>query len=99
MQRGSKRSPDGAQRNPGLPRGVDAAPDFAPLHPGYFVVMPALVAGIHDFTVRANPKTWMAGTSPAMTVGGARRHVRSSLSAILSRSHIEPDIVIDQGKT
>jgi len=31
----SKRSPDGAQRNPGLPRGVDAAPDFAPLHPGY----------------------------------------------------------------
>jgi hypothetical protein len=29
------RSPDEAQRNPGLPRGVDAAPDFAPLHPGY----------------------------------------------------------------
>jgi hypothetical protein len=28
------RSPDGAERNPGLPRGVDAAPDFAPLHPG-----------------------------------------------------------------
>ena len=35
MQRGSKRSPDGAERNPGLPRGVDAAPDFAALHPGY----------------------------------------------------------------
>ena len=29
------RNPDGAERNPGLPRGVDAAPDFAPLHPGY----------------------------------------------------------------
>jgi hypothetical protein len=29
------RSPDGAERNPGLPRGADAAPDFAPLHPGY----------------------------------------------------------------
>jgi len=29
------RSPDGAQRNPGLPRGVDAAPDFAALRPGY----------------------------------------------------------------
>src|SRR5580658_2185646 len=29
------RSPDGAERNPGSPRGVDAAPDFAPLHPGY----------------------------------------------------------------
>jgi hypothetical protein len=28
-------SPDGAERNPGLPRGVDAAPDIAPLHPGY----------------------------------------------------------------
>jgi hypothetical protein len=29
------RSPDGAERNPGLPCRVDAAPDFAPLHPGY----------------------------------------------------------------
>jgi hypothetical protein len=29
------RSPDGARRNPGLPRSVDAAPDFAALHPGY----------------------------------------------------------------
>jgi hypothetical protein len=26
---------DGAELNPGLPRGVDAAPDFAALHPGY----------------------------------------------------------------
>jgi hypothetical protein len=31
----ARRSPDGAKRNPGLPGGVDAAPDFAPLHPGY----------------------------------------------------------------
>jgi hypothetical protein len=30
-----RRIPDGAERNPGLPRGVDAVPDFAPLHPGY----------------------------------------------------------------
>ena len=30
-----RHSPDGAERNPGLPRRVDAAPDFAPLHPGY----------------------------------------------------------------
>ena len=29
------RSPDEAERNPGLPRGADAAPDFAALHPGY----------------------------------------------------------------
>jgi hypothetical protein len=30
-------------------------------------VMPALVAGIHDLLFRAS-KTWMAGSSPAMTV-------------------------------
>jgi hypothetical protein len=28
--------------------------------------MPALVAGIHDF-LQTSSKTWMAGTSPAMT--------------------------------
>jgi hypothetical protein len=74
MPRGHTRSPDGAKRNPGLPRGVDAAPDFAALHPGYFLVMPALVAGIDVFTGCVEPKTWMAGASPAMTVGGARQH-------------------------
>jgi hypothetical protein len=38
-------------RNPGLPRGVDAAPDFAARHPATVtsLVMPALVAGIHVF--------------------------------------------------
>ena len=35
----------------------------------------AYVAGIHVFMVRVKPKTWMAGTSPAMTAGGARRRV------------------------
>src|SRR5580700_4724597 len=34
-QKANERSPDGAERNPGLPRGIDAAPDFAALHPGY----------------------------------------------------------------
>jgi DNA transformation protein and related proteins len=29
--------------------------------------MPGLVPGIHVFTAKQNPKTWMAGTSPAMT--------------------------------
>jgi hypothetical protein len=38
----------------------------------------AYVAGIHVFLVRGKPKTWMAGTSPAMTVGGAWRHVHVS---------------------
>jgi hypothetical protein len=34
---------------------------------GHFrFVMPALGAGIHDYPWR-NPKSWMAGPSPAMT--------------------------------
>jgi hypothetical protein len=32
----------------------------------YFFVMPGLVPGIHVFLVAVS-KTWMAGTSPAMT--------------------------------
>jgi len=44
-------------------------PRYANLHwlPLALSAMPALVAGIHVFDVR-EPKTWMAGTSPAMTV-------------------------------
>jgi hypothetical protein len=33
----------------------------------FVVVMPAPVAGIHVLLQLENPKTWMAGTSPAMT--------------------------------
>jgi hypothetical protein len=29
-----------------------------------FIVMPALVAGIHVFDEKSARKTWMAGTSP-----------------------------------
>jgi hypothetical protein len=54
----SMRSPDGAERNPGF-----GGPTSQVL------VMPALVAGIHVFAACVKPKTWMAGTSPAMTVG------------------------------
>jgi hypothetical protein len=32
-----------------------------------FFVMPGLVPGIHVFLVATSNKTWMAGTSPAMT--------------------------------
>jgi hypothetical protein len=32
--------------------------------------MPGLVPGIHVFEFPAQPKTWMAGTSPAMTAVG-----------------------------
>jgi hypothetical protein len=33
----------------------------------FVIVMPGLVPGIHVFTCRRIAKTWMAGTSPAMT--------------------------------
>src|SRR6266404_6718510 len=44
--------------------------------------MPALVAGIHVFLCQPNPKTWMAGTSPAMTKKSSRQllHHRGGLS-------------------
>jgi hypothetical protein len=32
------------------------------------LVMPGIVPGIHDLATVADGKTWMAGTSPAMTV-------------------------------
>jgi hypothetical protein len=44
--------------------------------------MPALVAGIHVF--RAASKTWMAGTSPAMTNEGAV-HMETAPGAPLDR--------------
>jgi len=34
-----------------------------------YVVMPGLVPGIHAFRALQDDKTWMAGTSPAMTDG------------------------------
>jgi len=34
-----------------------------------WAVMPRFMSGIHDFLV---PKTWMAGTSPAMTKEGQK---------------------------
>ena len=43
------------------------------------LVMPGLVPGIHVFLVQpaGEVKTWMAGTSPAMTIGNLRiRHPR-----------------------
>jgi hypothetical protein len=59
----------------------------------------AYVAGIHVFAACVKPKTWMAGTSPAMTMGDAGQHVHSSRSEVLSRIRTAPGIVIDQGKT
>jgi hypothetical protein len=43
------------------------------------VVMPALVAGIHGFLRRQARKTWMAGTSPAMTALHVAQHERNML--------------------
>jgi hypothetical protein len=36
-------------------------------------VMPGLVPGIHVFTCAQRRKTWMAGTSPAMTPSQTKR--------------------------
>ena len=43
----------------------------------FSVVMPALVAGIHVLGRCQKNKTWMAGTSPAMT----RREYRKNLGS------------------
>jgi hypothetical protein len=40
---------------------------FAALPQANAVVMPGLVPGIHEFLPLRTQKTWMAGTSPAMT--------------------------------
>jgi hypothetical protein len=37
---------------------------------GLSIVMPGLVPGIHAFLSLLPNKTWMAGTSPAMTLIG-----------------------------
>jgi len=34
--------------------------------------MPGLVPGIHVFAIQSDHKTWMAGTSPAMTRAAVR---------------------------
>jgi hypothetical protein len=39
----------------------------------HILVMPGLVPGIHEFAEDGKKKTWMAGTSPAMT---RTRHLR-----------------------
>jgi hypothetical protein len=54
----SERSLDGAERNPGPHRRLAAIPDYAPLHPGY---------GANTMDQRKQ-KTWMAGSSPAMSI-------------------------------
>jgi hypothetical protein len=43
----------------------------------YFFVMPGLVPGIHVL-LGASEKTWMAGTSPAMTASLMLRRYRFS---------------------
>jgi hypothetical protein len=41
------------------------------------IVMPALVAGIHVFFLFQTGKTWMAGTSPAMTPSFSSQKIRA----------------------
>jgi len=67
------------------------------------LVMPALVAGIHVFLISiAASKTWMAGTSPAMTMwrviaqkqiplpGGHSSSARDSLRSTMRASNAAP---------
>jgi hypothetical protein len=39
--------------------------------PANYSVMPGLGPGIHVLVTSPDQKTWMAGTSPAMTMGSA----------------------------
>jgi hypothetical protein len=43
--------------------------------------MPGLVPGIHVFAALKRSKTWMAGTSPAMTIYSGRYPLRSPSAA------------------
>src|SRR5688572_22589257 len=56
----ARRRPDGAWRCRGRVRSLSA-------------VMPGLVPGIHVLLAASENKTWMAGTSPAMTAGLVHR--------------------------
>jgi hypothetical protein len=47
--------------------------------------MPGLVPGIHAFAKLPSPKTWMAGTSPAMTSADAGAPLAASLHSLQSR--------------
>jgi hypothetical protein len=58
--------------------------------------MPALVAGIHGFTACVKPKTWMAGTSPAMTVGYAYSTLLKPHTGLIAVG--EHDVGFFQGK-
>jgi hypothetical protein len=53
--------------NPGIPVQCDLPSSNAYCH-NIGLVMPALVAGIHVLWAKTKTKTWMAGTSPAMTM-------------------------------
>src|SRR5215207_1175244 len=55
------------------------------------IVMPGLVPGIHVFSPYWHSKTWMTGTSPAMTVFGG---VLKSLNQILPGDDLtEPRVI------
>jgi hypothetical protein len=56
--------------------------------------MPALVAGIHVLNLESNQKTWMAGTSPAMTSQTLRALVLSQEKAPFEEWHRRDQIAI-----
>jgi 2-iminobutanoate/2-iminopropanoate deaminase len=59
--------------------------------------MPALVAGIHVFTMRRMPQSWMAGTSPAMTKGETATMKKSFVRGARAESRAYSPAVITEG--
>jgi hypothetical protein len=57
------------------------------------IVMPALVAGIHVLD-RANSKTWMAGTSPAMTAVSTQPILRYDTAVVGSIVRLTSEILL-----
>jgi len=59
------------------------------------LVMPALVAGIHDFLLHSMAsKTWMAGTSPAMTMWRVIAQAQRFAFALESQIKLLDQIVV-----
>jgi urease accessory protein len=66
--------------------------------------MPGLVPGIHVFTMVQHAKAWMAGTSPAMTVGGTcvlaiAKQAAEIFAANRATGHIALQVAAQGGRT
>ena len=73
----SKRSPDGAQRNPGFSHMIKTTPDFALLYPGYLLVSRVREWPYSSFHVYVRrgllPADWAGDVEEPMMDFGERR--------------------------